>query len=545
MAMSQAAPGRDAAPAVLAVLLAVLALGAAGLCDLSLLARSASSLLPVVLVFASAWVLALGPARGAARTLALILASAPAVAAGVSGSVGPLAPRPATSVAALALTALALGFLDARIRRVLAAVLLGVLGTDLILAQAARPLLPDALSPLRVPLAAAGEPQAARVGPEGLRRGSPVRLAPGAEHPLVHGPGPWWEAAEGERFPGRRPVVLDFGAPRPWQAAVRAVDGTLLPPEAFQPEHALDLEAVDLVFLPAGAWDRSDARGERRARALTAWVRRGGLLLGPAPEDRWPEPLGPLLGVAGAPAPAGAEPDEPRPLGLGGVLRIRTDAQVEAVLRERRWVREVGTMLDVALTSPPLLPGQPRFDPAQAGPRGPWRWLWLHALALAAFASLLRGHRALLAGAALAAAATGLVLAEPRPQSARLVPVLLEVGGEGGRRVEAVFVAAGPAGFQERLQWEGGGSVRLLGGRLTQDGDVYLGAHQGAWLVRERVGLGREPGDAEARDSAWLRPLLVGEADPRSMRFGRLPGMELRVGGQRRSLTAQTLRYPP
>ncbi len=546
---------RDPAPAWLAILLLGACLGALGGAPATWLPAAGAPLLALLLVLTLGWTLVVGAAGGPWRALGCLLAALPALGFAMRQGGGPEAPAPAPAVAALAVLSLAVACLAPRLRAGLAAALIGLLLADAVLGRAFAALLPADLNALAHPLAEPPRPPPNRAAPAGLRPGGPVLIPPGVAHPLTHGPGPWWEAAGSGSHPGPRPVVLPLAAPEGLAEVARAAPTTVLPEALLDPAHALDLDAVDLVWVGPRAWDPADPRAEARSRALLGWVRRGGLLVGPGPEEEWPARLGLALGAAAAPGRGGeaVTPGRggeavavPRPLGLGRVLRPAAPSEVAALLEARGWVRPVATLLDGAAVAPPPLPGQPRWEPPAPGARGPVGWiLGIFAFALGGFLWMVPSRAAPGVTAALAAGALALLTSLPAPPMARLAAVVLEVGGEGGRRVDALLIAAGPGGFERALSFEDGGVVRLLGGRLTATGTVYVAPGQSAWLVRERPVPGPDPADHEARDSAWLRPLLVGAADPQRMRFGRWPGFALRVDGRREAFVAQTLRYRP
>jgi len=333
---------------------------------------------------------------------------------------------------------------------------------------------------------------------------------------------------------------LHLGANEAVERALTEGVGSRLGEEDLPFAHVFDLDAVDVVWVDEDAWDEGGAMLPERVRAIEGFVRRGGLLLGPAPAAPWPPGLGPRLGVAGRARQPGEE-DVAR-LGLGKVARP-ADPTAGRRLLDEVWVRDVATLLDGATVAPPV-PGLPRHEEPTAGHGAVAGVLALHLAALAAFLWLLRGRAGTLGAGAASLCAAALLASILEPPPAALVRgAVIDVGGAGGRRVEAVWIHAGPGGFAEEVRFEGSGIVRHLGGRLLPSGALLLDPHQGAWAVCERRGEGLDARDGERRESAWLMPLLVGRLDPKTMRFGSLPDLGVSVGG-RRPDRVDTLVYP-
>jgi hypothetical protein len=172
-----------------------------------------------------------------------------------------------------------------------------------------------------------------------------------------------------------------------------------------------------------------------------------------------------------------------------------------------------------------------RTTPRGAGRKG--FLLLAFAAALAAFEGILRGAGPRLLGALLAASAVAAasLWASPGARSWVARAVALDLGGGGGRRVEAVHLAAGPLGFSAPVRFRGGGCVRVLGGLVDASGRVRLPPGGSGWVVRETVGRGVAPGDVEDRRSGFLRGLLRGPFDPRRARFGRADALDVDVAG--------------
>jgi hypothetical protein len=165
---------------------------------------------------------------------------------------------------------------------------------------------------------------------------------------------------------------------------------------------------------------------------------------------------------------------------------------------------------------------------------------------LAALSWLVRTRAASLLSLLLVAGAVSGAVAwlSPRAPGHRVQGLVLDLGGPGGRRYEAVWISAGPRGFEGPVRWAGGGVVSVEGAHLTADGEVRVPPGRSAWVVRERVGLGVTEGDVEDRRSAWLRALLLGDADPARLRYGRLPVLPVHVPGHG-AIPAATLTYAP
>jgi hypothetical protein len=143
---------------------------------------------------------------------------------------------------------------------------------------------------------------------------------------------------------------------------------------------------------------------------------------------------------------------------------------------------------------------------------------------------------------------------EPDPAPPALDAIRLEVGGAGGRRVEGLRVAAGPAGW---IQAEGSAVVgardglRLLGFRRVAGAPDRLALPPGAtgWIVEESVGADPASGlEAVRRVPGWARDLLAWRglepADAR-MRAGRAGYAGPRLSGLPAPASARTLSVVP
>ncbi len=269
---------------------------------------------------------------------------------------------------------------------------------------------------------------------------------------------------------------------------------------------ARDLDAFDVVVL--GSAD-DDAR---RAAAVAGFARRGGLVVGPPVGRPWPTVLARRFGpeAPSASGVAGAVGFGAGHLARADALRDVTDLIEAGLARPRLF-----TVFDGA-TSPPAAPrGAGRFVPDE----GPVRDLVGFAAAatavLGVVAAWLRRRRRLVALLVLAGLATAEAALLPAPPSAPAVEgFVLETGGAGGRRVEALFVAAGPRGF---VGPAGPGlaspdAVRTLGFRVVRDADglrLALAPHAEGWIVVERVGRGDTSGlDPTDEIPAWATALL-------------------------------------
>jgi len=139
-------------------------------------------------------------------------------------------------------------------------------------------------------------------------------------------------------------------------------------------------------------------------------------------------------------------------------------------------------------------------------------------------------------GAVMAALAisTGIAFGVPRETGFIARGVLLELGGPGGRRVDAVRIEAGAAGYAGHVRFDGAGMVRVLGARLDGQGRVRVAPGAGAWVLREGVARGPAPEEHEDRFVGWARSFLRGKLDPKRIRYGRIPALPVRVEGSGR-----------
>lgn len=520
------ATARDAAPCAVAALLALLALPATGIAGVAWLPSTPGGYRALALVVTGLLVLALGAAGrhgGPRRPLLLALAAAPALVFGSQAGGGPPGLAWVLLLAAVTIVAAL-----PRARPAGVAVLVGALALAVVFdgSARARMLGESATDP-------AADAPAADAPIVGLRVGAPVPLPEGRTAAFGFGRGPWWLEAERASRPGPRPLVLLMGGGAPKAATWSLPEATLVEAGEHPVTDAHDLRPFDAVVVIDAAWGEDDGQAEAKARAVERFVRGGGLLLGPAPDRRWPPRLGPLLGAAGRARTSGVE--GVRRLGLGRVARAANQGDVAAIFAADLWVRDVGTSLLDPRTRP-LPPAT--FTPWRDDPGGRRTQGWLllvHALALLVFTRLLRGGTAQLLGTFLvgAAVAAGLAWTTPLDPGFRVEGAFVDLGGAGGRRIEAVWISAGPEGFRGRVRFEGEGVLGRRGGLPGTDAEGRLGIAPGrsAWIVRETRGLGDRADEREDRTQAPLLDLLRGDVVPARVRLVRRAALPVRVEG--------------
>jgi hypothetical protein len=232
-------------------------------------------------------------------------------------------------------------------------------------------------------------------------------------------------------------------------------------------------------------------------------------------------------------------------LGLGGVLRARDRAAALDGVWPWLDAPRLHTAFDGLLT-PPEPPEAWISVAPTTGERRPLGFLLVGFTAAVALlepgARRARTALAALALPALAAVAGVLALAPGRPDL-EAQAVVFDLGGPGGRRVEALWLKAGERGYLGRVAFEGGGALRWVGGR-HQDGALHLVADESAWLVRHLEARGLDPADHEDRGAAWLLPWLSGPVEPARLRLGRAPLRGVRIEGLE-SPAASTLTLAP
>ncbi len=543
-------PSREAAAPLLASLLAVLALPATGLASAPWLPSAPATYAALALVVCALTFLGVGTHRRGPRAVLLLLAAGPALWFGLRGG-GAL--QPSVGWWGLLLVCALLPWLP-RGHRAALALLTGGLAGWVLLGSADASRLAALGDPFRAPLAAgaahADRTQHPDATQRGLRAGAAVAPADGVNPALGEGPGPWFVEAASAQHPGPRPVIAVLSRGTLGPALLAAPQGTLVPsadlaPGALTESAAIAWRGVDVVVVMENAWGPEDAQARAKAQALAAFVRAGGLLMGPAPGRPWPARLVGMLRAAGRSPVAGA--DGARRLGMGWVTRAAHQRDVAGILEADLWVQPVGTsLLDPTAQPAPLASWTPWAD-APSERRRQGGILLLHALALLMFTRLLRGGGAQVLGTFLVAAVAwaGLVWTAPQDPGFRAEGVVVDLGGAGGRRLEAVWISAGPGGYTGHVRFRGGGVVGLRGGRLLADGRLRIEAGRSAWVIRETAGRGVVPGDKEDRSQSAALGLLRGTPDLKRIRLGRLPALPVRVEGWGALPAATVLVRPP
>ncbi len=171
--------------------------------------------------------------------------------------------------------------------------------------------------------------------------------------------------------------------------------------------------------------------------------------------------------------------------------------------------------------------------PAPPGRRAQGLLLVCYALVAALLDRVLhRGWPRLLGavGPALAIVA-GLVWSSTGMPGVAARGVAFDLGGGGGRRVEAVLLVAGEAGWVGRITWEGGGLVRVAGAEVDGAGRVHVGPGERAWAIRETVAEGGFAGERESPREGHLLRFVRGEVDVARVRLGQIDRLPLRIEG--------------
>lgn len=323
------------------------------------------------------------------------------------------------------------------------------------------------------------------------------------------GPPPW-AAARWIPVPDGSAADLPRGSP-----VARFIGAAALPPSALgistvtaplTETDARDLDACDVVVLGSDAPDDATL-----AAVLAGFVRRGGLLVGPAPASAWPPTLARRLGPSASDdaGPAGA-----RTLDAGHVARAAGPEAFASLLAAGLHRPRVATAFDRATAAPPAPPGFSRGSSDVERERTPLGTGVAATAALGLVAWLVRGRRRTAWLAALAA--VGVIepaLARGADPAPTVEAFALEMGGAGARRVDGIFVSAGPAGWVSAADpvVEGDG-LRVLGFVVVRvDGAWRLALEPGAsgWVVAERSASGAVDGGAEVESPpAWAMALL-------------------------------------
>lgn len=539
----------DRLATVSGALLLLLALPATGWIDVGLWPTSPAAWLAATWGLTAFLALAAAPGAGtrpgAGRWLRVVLAAIPFLALATAyarGAVG--TPLPGPGFAIVLAVALALGAASAPARTAGAGALLVLLGLDLALAQARGPLLPAAWNPLRQPLIwvdpAVADPVESGEPLEGPRPGAFVRL-PVARRGLVEGEGPWWGVAERGGLPRAGPVVRVFedGPSGATERVPLPSGGTAtVVRDGPEPSEVFDLSAYDVLVVPAGAapWrDLEPGRAGRWARSISGWVRRGGLLIGPAADEPWPSALGQVLGSVALGQREGAS--EALPLGLGHVARARDRAQALALVGDARLWPPLGTALDGLMDPPPPPAAFPAWRDEPPARRGAGGVLAVFVLAVALLEPLARSSRAALRVLALptAAAALGGAWVAPPGPAAVAHALVLNLGASGGRRVEALWLSAGDRGYVGRVAFTGEGAVRATGTPSFASGPdgprLLLSPGASLWILRHGPVRGAGEAEPEDRSAGFLRALLRGPVDDARLRYGRAGPVGCRLEG--------------
>lgn len=515
--MSGRLPATDRAGSVLAAALALLGLSALDLLPLGLLPQGARGYLAVAVPLCCALLLVLGlaaerPRAPWLRAACLLLGAAPALLAasllaggGAQGVAGAVLPGLALLLCAVA--PFALGGLPVRVRRALAVLLLVAWGGDLVLERAGLPLLPAAVQPLRAPLLELGG-RPAPSSPASPSR--PAALKPG----LLLSAGEAWPglmlAAPEGLVERTLPIVRVLGGPdgAPMERItlpassvapdkVAAAREVLWVRSPARPRTALDLVGLEVVIVHADAWPAGEAAAVHAA-ALASWVRGGGTLVqGPARPPALDVALAGLREVPGEGA-GGA-----RVLGLGLVLEgAGTGEEGAAVLRALD-VPRTATLWDSMGPGPSLPPGMVAGRAQGRTLLGVIVLAWAVAVALLE-GSVTSGRRLLRLALPGAVALGAVVLALPQARDLRVAGAVVELGGAGGRRLEALHLSAGEAGWSGLLAWRAPCALRRLPGALEEGGKVRLWLAPGtsAWLVAEAPARGEAPRPAGGADTA-------------------------------------------
>lgn len=527
--MSARAVRRDLTVPVLLGLLLLLALPSTGLVAGGWGPQTPGAYLLAALLLTAFFVAVVGPAfarAGPGRPLALLVASLPFLAYGILETPALAGTRmvPAAGFWALVAAGLALAGLGRRHRQRAVAVLVTGVACAILL---------DVM-PLSFTAWAGGSPdvllaqraeQPEVVGP---KRGAAV---PAEEAPAIgEGPGPFLVDATRGRHPVDEPLALVFGA----NGGLTAQEPGFVPgSEVKDGMSPLELDAYDAAIVLPGAWPKGTERGARLAEALAIHTRRGGLLVGPGPGRSWPAPLGQELGSAGRAWTVGFEGAQA--YGLGLVVRAASEAGIREALAAGADRRVVGTVFDGPGASAPPLPARLARWTDHPPSRRPQGILLLVYVVIAVLLDpLLRGAVPRVMGlvAPALAVALGLVWTSPADPGVRAHALLFELGGGGGRRLEAVALASGPAGWIGSCRYRGPGHLRLVGAGVGPDGLVRVEPGRTGWILRETVAQGGGQDEPEARDAGFLRGFLRGEIDATRLRLGRGGPLDVQVEGR-------------
>ncbi len=309
------------------------------------------------------------------------------------------------------------------------------------------------------------------------------------------------------------------GAP----ATRRRVEGRFVVVAASDlPRDARDLDGTDVVLLLGPL--ASDPEG---ARALVSFVRRGGLLAGPALPTSFGVDLERALGAA-LPIDDGLR--GVRTLGAGQVVRVTKAEGLDAVVVAGLAEPSFATVFDRALaTSIGLSNSWPAESVRPIAHRLPPRSFWL--LAAFALAAIAASRFSSTVGVVASVALSGIAIAalsllDPTPPDARAEAFALDLGGPGGRRLEVLRIVAGPQGWRTTSPIRSDDGVRVFGfrvERLPTGPALVLSANGIGWIVKDGVGSGETGG---------LEPLSeVPEWSLSLLRKGRGRASDVRIFG--------------
>jgi hypothetical protein len=272
------------------------------------------------------------------------------------------------------------------------------------------------------------------------------------------------------------------------------------------PRDARDLDACDVVLLLEAL-----GRDPAAARTLEAFARRGGLLAGPSAPASFGVDLERALGTA---VPDDDGPRGVRPLGAGHVARIARAGGLEDLAAAGFVEPRYSTVFDRAVEAPEHV-DEGGGEPVATSPRIPGTaWALLAGFGIAAaVASSSSGVRSVVSISVLSAVAVfGLGLLSSRVDDVATEGFVLDLGGPGGRRVEALRLTAGPSGWQWTDPSRSADAIRILGLTVRGAGgrqSLELAPGRVGWVVTESPSRGETGGLSPISTiPAWSIPLL-------------------------------------